>query len=113
MKPKTHITPTSSSRPTGGIFISAVFPGEIRAELTIVNKQVLISSNTINYNGMISATAEPGNTIVNKIGTFLAKISQLKTQDLHPITALADYRIAALTNCHIIKLSLPPKKQIS
>lgn len=110
MKPKTHIARTSSSRPSGGFFIPAIFPGEIRAELTEVNKPVLNSSNTINYNGVIFPAVKHGDAPVNKINTVLAKISPLKSHNSQlsthglrlPITLLTYYLINPinkLPNC--------------
>jgi hypothetical protein len=84
------------------VFYSSHFPGEIRAGLTKVNKHVLNGSNTINYNDTIFPTVKPAPTTVNKMQGLLTRLTY------YPINALADYRIAAFTNCHIIKLSLPP-----
>lgn len=103
MRPETHITHTSSSRPTGGIFISAIFPGEIRAELTTVNKPTVINYESTSCKHPTFPAVKHGDAPVNKISTVLSKISPLTTHYSRLIIALAHCRIAALFDCQFVE----------
>lgn len=76
---KTYITRTSSSRPTGGIFISAIFPEKTCAELTTVNKPLVRSYKSIDCKHAIFPTVKPG---VDRVNNF----SRLTTHDLRLTT---------------------------
>ena len=115
MRPKTHITHISSSRPTGGFFISPTLLEKTRAELTKVNNPLVNYYGSTNCKHPIFPAVKPGDFPVNKNSIVLAKISPLKSHNSQlsthglrlPITLLTYYLINPinkLPNCRIVKL---------
>lgn len=107
MKPRTHITHTLSSRPTGGFFISAIFLEKTRPELTIVNKPTVINYESTNCKHPIFPAVKSAPTKVNKISPVSTRISPLTPDDSRLITLLTYCHIHLLTSCQFVEQQPP------
>lgn len=83
---KTHIAHISSSRPTGGIFISTIFPEKTRAGLTKVNKPAVMNFKSTPYKTAILLSVKPAEIIVNKMSLISTKNLRLTTYHLRLTT---------------------------